>query len=173
MCSSRHSHHMLCWEPYNSEMLFGGWHIVSAQHIMLPILHLAYIWRMPCAGFASCVGGRLTTYPCCAVLCGVGVGGYLVLVAEQLLTHAVLCCAVLSCIMLCRVGVSSEPQHKQLELTPADKVLVLASDGECCCSQRPEGGRCGGLPEQNRGQAHDVRPLLPSTSCGWAQSAPS
>lgn len=27
------------------------------------------------------------------------------------------------------VGVSSEPQHKQLELTPADKLLVLASDG--------------------------------------------
>lgn len=43
-----------------------------------------------------------------------------------------LCCAVLSCVVLCRVGVSSEPQHKQLELTPADKVLVLASDGECC-----------------------------------------
>lgn len=27
------------------------------------------------------------------------------------------------------VGVSSEPQHVQLELTPADKVIVLASDG--------------------------------------------
>jgi hypothetical protein len=27
------------------------------------------------------------------------------------------------------VGVSSEPQHVQLELTPADKLLILASDG--------------------------------------------
>jgi hypothetical protein len=33
------------------------------------------------------------------------------------------------------VGVSSEPQHKQLELTPADKVLVLASDGECAAAE--------------------------------------
>lgn len=30
---------------------------------------------------------------------------------------------------LCRVGVSSEPQHIQLDLTPADKLLILASDG--------------------------------------------
>jgi serine/threonine protein phosphatase PrpC len=32
-------------------------------------------------------------------------------------------------IATCRVGVSSEPQHVQLELTPADKLLILASDG--------------------------------------------
>jgi hypothetical protein len=31
---------------------------------------------------------------------------------------------------VCRVGVTSVPQHMQLELTPADKVLILASDGE-------------------------------------------
>lgn len=66
---------------------------------------------------------------------------------------------MLCCVVLCRVGVSSEPQHKQLELTPADKVLVLASDGECCCSKWL--GGAGGLHTQNRGQAHDVRPLLP------------
>lgn len=29
----------------------------------------------------------------------------------------------------CSVGVSSEPQHVQLELKPSDKLLILASDG--------------------------------------------
>lgn len=44
---------------------------------------------------------------------------------------------MLFCPVLYSVGVSSEPQHVQLVLTPADKVIVLASDGEhsnypCC-----------------------------------------
>lgn len=29
----------------------------------------------------------------------------------------------------CRVGVTSEPDHTSLELTPQDKFIVLASDG--------------------------------------------
>lgn len=41
--------------------------------------------------------------------------------------------------ILCRVGVTSAPQHMQLELTPADKVLVLASDGECGSSVHLKG----------------------------------
>lgn len=38
-------------------------------------------------------------------------------------------CVLAAGVLACSVGVSSEPQHVQLDLTAADKLLILASDG--------------------------------------------
>jgi hypothetical protein len=71
--------------------------------------------------------------------------------------RSALFCAVLCCVLfVCSVGVSSEPQYKQLELTPADKVMVLASDG----AQGPvdAGLRVGeGLEREGRGGQWGLR----------------